>query len=333
MPTDPPVAARLRTCSTAATGLPDDWVDLVEAHVAVWRLLDDDEREAVAANADWLLRHKHWEAAFGFELDDAITVTIAVQAGLLVLGLDVDELREVSAVVVYPSAMQSRGERAGPIAGHRRPTVRCRSSARRTSGAARSSSRGTRRARPRRDPGHGHNVVLHEFAHKLDMVDQVADGAPALAPPGRPGPVAGRRARRCSARCGRVIDRPPLDPYGATNPAEFFAVATEVFFDVPTQLEAARARPVRRAPRLLRPGPGRTTATRPLSYEWVISQGLVPDRHHRVGRRDRTARIAGRAGVRCDVERGRRQHRWLRGTPAGARRSSESSRLSALASR
>ena len=34
------------------------------------------------------------------------------------------------------------------------------------------------------------------------------------------------------------VDRPPLDPYGATNPAEFFAVATEAFFDVPTQLEA-----------------------------------------------------------------------------------------------
>ena len=75
-------------------GLPDDWLDVVETEVAIWHRLSADERDQVAANADWLL-----------------------QAGLLVLGLDVDELREVSAVVVYPSAMQSRGERAGPIPG------------------------------------------------------------------------------------------------------------------------------------------------------------------------------------------------------------------------
>lgn len=216
-------------------GLPDDWVEIVEAHVGVWQLLDDDERDTVAANADWLLRHKHWEASFGFELTDAITVTIAVHAGLLVLGLDVDELREVSAVIVYPSAMQSRGERAGPIAGtvsdgplpilgeaheRRGPVLIAWDEAHAASS----------------DPGHGHNVVLHEFAHKLDMVDQVADGSPVL----------GRRVdqSRWRAVCTEVftamldgVDRPPLDPYGATNPAEFFAVATEAFFDVPTYLE------------------------------------------------------------------------------------------------
>jgi Mlc titration factor MtfA (ptsG expression regulator) len=216
-------------------GLPEDWPDIVDAHVAMWQVLDDDEREAVAANADWLLRHKHWEAAFGFELDDTITVTIAVQAGLLVLGLDVDELREVSAVVVYPSAMQSSGERAGPIAGtvsdgplpilgeaheRRGPVLIAWDEAHLAS----------------TDPGHGHNVVLHEFAHKLDMVDQVADGAPMLHH--RVDPDRWRRT------CSEVFlamqagaDRTPMDPYGATNPAEFFAVATEVFFDVPTLLE------------------------------------------------------------------------------------------------
>ena len=77
-------------------GLPDDWVDIVEQHVAVWQWLDDGERTVVAANADWLLRHKHWEASFGFALTDVITVTVAMQAGWLVLGLDVDELRELT---------------------------------------------------------------------------------------------------------------------------------------------------------------------------------------------------------------------------------------------
>ncbi|MEP6623654.1 MAG: zinc-dependent peptidase, partial [Acidimicrobiia bacterium] len=83
-------------------GLPDLWPTIVEQNVAVWALLDDGDRDAMAAAADWLLRHKHWEAANGFELTDEITVTIAMQAALLVLGLGVEEYREVSAVVVYP---------------------------------------------------------------------------------------------------------------------------------------------------------------------------------------------------------------------------------------
>ncbi len=216
-------------------GLPEDWASIVDTHVAIWALLDAADRDAMAAAADWLLRHKHWEAANGFALTDEITVTIAMQAALLVLGLGVEEYREVSAIVVYPSSMVSRGEHAGPIAG----TV----------------SDGPipilGEAHDRRGPillawdeveaasrviGTGNNVVLHEFAHKLDMLDGVLNGSPPL----------GDRvdAERWRAVCTEAFtalatgdDRPPLQPYGATNPAEFFAVATEAFFDVPAHLE------------------------------------------------------------------------------------------------
>ena len=92
-------------------------MDIVEEHVAVWQELDDDERTLLEATSDWLLRHKHWEASHGFALVDEITVTVAVLAALLVLRLTVDEYREVSAVIVYPSAMQSRGAYAGPVRG------------------------------------------------------------------------------------------------------------------------------------------------------------------------------------------------------------------------
>jgi Mlc titration factor MtfA (ptsG expression regulator) len=86
-------------------------------------------------------------------------------------------------------------------------------------------------------PGSGHNVVYHEFAHKLDMLDQLVDGTP---------PFVNRDAQRewvevCTAifeslRAGQ--EHPPLDGYAATNPAEFFAVATEAFLDAPAALEA-----------------------------------------------------------------------------------------------
>jgi hypothetical protein len=215
-------------------GLPEGWQQIVEGRLAVWAELDAAERETLGAAADWLLRHKHWEAASGFALTDAVSVTIAAQAALLVLGLDVDEYREVSAVVVYPTAMRSRGVRSGPIAGtlsdgdvpvlgeahgRRGPVLVAWDEAERSA----------------RAPGSGRNVVVHEFAHKLDMREGELDGTPRV----------GDReaARRWVEVCTEVFDalragveRPPLRPYGATNPAEFFAVATEAFFDVPAAL-------------------------------------------------------------------------------------------------
>lgn len=201
----------------------------------LWQTLDADEQAVVEDAADWLLRHKHWEASNRFTLSDEILVTIAVQAALLVLGLDVDEYREVSAIVVYPTTMQSRGVRAGPVPGtvsdgvfpvlgeahsRRGPVLLAWDEA--LDGA--------------RNPGRGRNVVFHEFAHKLDMLDDVIDGTP---------PLPGRGALdRWIAVCTEAyealragVDRPPLDPYGATNPGEFFAVATETFLDVPLALE------------------------------------------------------------------------------------------------
>ncbi len=84
----------------------------------------------------------------------------------------------------------------------------------------------------------GRNLVLHEFAHKLDMLDGVVDGTPPL------GGAAEYRTWRSvmndafnrlrTARPGASVL--VLDRYGATNPAEFFAVATEAFFEKPRQL-------------------------------------------------------------------------------------------------
>jgi Mlc titration factor MtfA (ptsG expression regulator) len=87
-----------------------------------------------------------------------------------------------------------------------------------------------------RNPGRGSNIVFHEFAHKIDMLDNIVDGTPPLE---RRGDV-----NRWVAVCTEAYEalrsgheRRPLQPYGATNPAEFFAVATEAFFDVPVMLE------------------------------------------------------------------------------------------------
>jgi Mlc titration factor MtfA (ptsG expression regulator) len=231
VPTD---RARLCAVLRRRQGLPEAWLSIVEANVAVWRTLDDDERALLHDRSDWLLRRKHWEAATGFALDDEIRVTVAALAALLVLRLDVDEYREVSAIIIYPSAMQSRGVYAGPIAG----TV--------SDGVVPVLGEAHERRGPvllawdealaaARSPGSGHNVVFHEFAHKLDMLDNLLDGTPPL--PNRSDLA--RWVEVCTEAYGALragVERPPLDPYGATNPAEFFAVATEAFFDVPVAL-------------------------------------------------------------------------------------------------
>jgi MtfA peptidase len=89
-----------------------------------------------------------------------------------------------------------------------------------------------------RNPDDGENVVLHEFAHQLDAEDGVSDGTPLL-PPGALRTWGGVLSQEYE-RLHRDIaeDRgSALDEYGATNKAEFFAVATETFFEKPVQLE------------------------------------------------------------------------------------------------
>ena len=89
-----------------------------------------------------------------------------------------------------------------------------------------------------RHPERGHNVVYHEFAHKLDMDDGTVDGTPVLSDPAD----RQRWIEVCTAvydevREGRAGEL--LDPYAGVNPGEFFAVATETFFDRPEPLERA----------------------------------------------------------------------------------------------
>ena len=90
------------------------------------------------------------------------------------------------------------------------------------------------------NPSDGRNLVLHEFAHQLDFEDYATDGAPALAT--RAEYLAWARVMSSEFKALRAAEEAGtptvLDTYGATNPAEFFAVATETFFERPRALRA-----------------------------------------------------------------------------------------------
>jgi Mlc titration factor MtfA (ptsG expression regulator) len=216
-------------------GLPSDGPALIAQHLAVWPALDDDEQQRLLQVTDELLSRKRWEAARGFALDDTVRVVIASQAALLVLGLSTEHYRLVSGIIVHPSTMHTSGVRAGPSLGTvsadplavlglaqdgRGPVVLAWDQA--LAGAHRTEL--------------GHNVVLHEFAHKLDMLDGTIDGTPLL-----PRDMRADWVTVCTDVYDDLVagrPRPPMRWYGATNPGEFFAVATEVFFEQPRELAA-----------------------------------------------------------------------------------------------
>ena len=105
----------------------------------------------------------------------------------------------------------------------------------------------------------GQNVILHEFAHKLDMRDGAADGAPYLENNAQietwSRVMSAEYQSLGGADAGRG-ERDVLNPYGATNAAEFFAVATESFFESATGAASHAPGIVRRPARLLPAGPG-----------------------------------------------------------------------------
>lgn len=246
-------------------GLPPSGPALVAAHLALWPLLGVDERQRLLEITDELLSGKRWEAARGFELDDTVRVVIASQAALLVLALSTEHYRLVSGIIVHPSTMHTSGVRPGPslgtvsddrlavlglAQGGRGPVVLAWDEA----------LAGAHRTEP------GHNVVLHEFAHKMDMLDGTIDGTPPL-----PQDLRADWVRVCTGVYDDLVagrPRPPMRWYGAANPGEFFAVATEVFFEQGPELKAFEpdlyavlSRFYRQDPALREAGPGgRATA-------------------------------------------------------------------------
>jgi Mlc titration factor MtfA (ptsG expression regulator) len=217
-------------------GLPANGQDIVERNLPVWQVLDDQERRRLLEVADHLLSSRRWEAARGFVLDDTARVLIAAQAALLVLNLDVDHYRLVSGIVVHASTVQMSGARPGLVPG----TV--------TDGplpvlGLAQGGRGPvvlawdQVVADAQQSVRGHNVVLHEFAHKLDMLDGTVDGTPLL-----PASLRAEWVRACTEVYDDLLNgvpRPPMRWYGATNPGEFFAVATEVFFEQAHELRAS----------------------------------------------------------------------------------------------
>lgn len=200
----------------------------------------DEQRRRVEDVVLNMVEHRHWTGGGGFDVTDEMRVTISGQAALMTLGLDQPYyFHRVPDIIVYPKPFFVSQEQAGawstdPIFGgsvdsprlgeawHRGPIVLAWSSI----------------VEPLDDHGSHLNVVIHEFTHHLDGLDGDMSGTP---------PMTDRELEREWYRVteldylelvGRADRDEPalLSHYGAADRAEFFAVATECFFDRPHDL-------------------------------------------------------------------------------------------------
>lgn len=212
---------------------------LVAGSLGEWAHLDGEERARLVADVETLLRTKHWEAARGFELTRAMRVTIAAHAALVTLGLGVEAYLHVKAIIVHPTTIVVRTPRPGPVPGTLDDSpVELLGEAHARQGPVLLAWDAVRRE-ARWGARSGRNVVVHEFAHKLDLLDGMIDGTPPLADN-----AARARWAEVSTREYRPLRAglpdPVLRDYGGTDPGEFFAVAAEVFFTRPVELQAEK---------------------------------------------------------------------------------------------
>lgn len=221
---------RRRRRRLRAAPVPPAWLDILASNAPFVARLDDAARAHLLGDIQVLVAEKHFIAAGGMVITDEVRVTIAAAAARVVLHLDVARYDDLTEIVVYPDAYRHAGQ-DGAVLGeaHAWGTVVLSWAAVLTG---------------MRNPRDGLDTAVHEFAHVLDRADGTFDGAPTLR--------AGDHYRPWATVMQRGFDRlrardrglrKVLRDYGATNEAEFFAVATEVYFERPDELR-------RRAPEL-----------------------------------------------------------------------------------
>ncbi len=230
---------RRRHARIKARPFPQAWSAHLERNVPYVAFLDPAQRARLEQLVQIFVAEKQFDGAGGIEVTDEMRVTVAAQACLLLLGHDETEVYpELARVVLYPAAyVAKRTTHEGSVVNETRE-VRLGESWER--GVVVLAWNAVRHGA--RDVRDGHNVVYHEFAHQLDQDFDAAEGAPALPEGMSYGPwseVLGKEFARLekAAESGRPT---LLDHYGATNPAEFFAVATEAFFEKPVQMKTRK---------------------------------------------------------------------------------------------
>lgn len=215
---------------------PPDWMNIIEKNVPFYSRLPENDKLELQQHIMIFIAEKNFEGCGGLEMTDEIKVTIACQASILLLHRQTDYYPGLYSILVYPSAFVAKSyQELAP--GYHVETDQAHLGESWKRGALILAWDSVRAGAA--DIHDGHNVVFHEFAHQLDTEDGAADGAPILERRSMYiawARILGREYQQLRDEI-RLNHETILDQYGATDPAEFFAVATECFFEKPKELK------------------------------------------------------------------------------------------------
>lgn len=217
---------------------PEAWQQTLESSLPIYTKLSPDEQLRLKQLIQLFIAKKRFYGCAGLEITDQIRVTVAAEACLLILNHGWNIYPGLMSVLIYPSAFVAHREQQqsdGTVASGSHSLLGESWSNGKVILSWDDVERGVA------DFSDGQNVALHEFAHQLDGQSGSTNGAPPL--------------RRNSYKSWATIfsdnfddltirskknKKTVIDDYGTTNPAEFFAVATETFFEQPRELHKRR---------------------------------------------------------------------------------------------
>lgn len=208
---------------------PQAWREILQRNVLLYRRLPEFLQQELHGHIQIFLEEKSFEGCGGLTITEEIKVTVAGLACLLLLNRPSTHYKDLRTILVYPSAYfadeQQKEDgvvRLGESWVHGTVVL--------------SWSDVTRSANDVKD---GRNLVLHEFAHQLDQEDGAADGVPDLELESQYVTWAQVLSKEYETLVKRTRrgQKTLMRAYGATNAAEFFAVATEVFFERPQKMK------------------------------------------------------------------------------------------------
>ena len=219
-----------------ARPFPKKWLTLIQRDIVFFHRLSAGDRAELLGHIQVFVGEKRFEGCDGFVITDEVRVTIAAQACLLLLHRSTDYFPGLLTILVYPLTYMTEEKRqVGEHLWEEGTVSRLGETGRRMGSLVLSWGAVKHGAA---DPSDGKNVVLHEFAHQLDFENEAADGVPGLSTPEQQ--IAWAKVMRSEYASLRAADESGiptlLDTYGATNPAEFFAVSVEAFFEQPRAL-------------------------------------------------------------------------------------------------
>jgi len=217
---------------------PREWLRIIETNVPFYNSLSREDKAELQHHILIFVAEKRFEGCGGLKITDEIKITIAAQACMLLLHRKTDYYPGLSSILIYPHAFivsRTKNLPSGVVAED--PQILLGESWHR--GSVVLSWDDVKRSAA--DIHNGHNVVFHEFAHQIDSSGGKGDDTAVLK--NRSSYIAWARVLQKDYEKLRHADARHrtsfLDRYGATNPAEFFAVVTEFFFEKPRELKEA----------------------------------------------------------------------------------------------